>query len=149
MISIQREKWIDCIDQIMPLCQMVHEIVEQNLYAMPLDFDTELYEQSEQCDQFHCIVMRNNGKPIGFHWMVVYPLARFKGHKQAGTDAIFVHPDFRYFSKKLIDFSEQYAIEHGCSTWALATLDPVYRGDMWQKRGFQKAETIFIKKVTA
>ncbi|WP_171496547.1 GNAT family N-acetyltransferase [Acinetobacter nosocomialis] len=145
MITVRREKWIDCIDQIMPLCQMVHDLVEKELYGLPLDFDSDLYQESEDLDQFHCLVMRKNGHPIGFHWMVMYQLARFKGKKQAGTDAIFVHPEHRQHSMKLIEFSEQYAKKHGCMTWAIATLDPEYRGTLWERKGFKKAETIFIK----
>lgn len=79
MITVRREKWIDCIDQIMPLCQMVHDLVEKDIYGIPLDFDATLYQQSEDFDEFHCLVMRENGRPIGFHWMVMYQLARFKG----------------------------------------------------------------------
>lgn len=145
MITVRREKWIDCIDQIMPLCQMVHELVEKDLYGLTLDFDIDLYQESESLNDFHCIVMRENGVPIGFHWMVMYKLARFKGKKQAGTDAIFVHPDHRQHSMKLIEFSENYAKQHGCTSWAIATLDPEYRGLLWERKGFKKAESIFIK----
>lgn len=145
MIEIRREKWSECIDEIMPLCQMVHELVEKDLYGLALNFDADLYKHSEDADQFHCLVMRKDGKPIGFHWLVMYPLTRFKDVVQAGTDAIFVHPENRKHSMKLIQFSEQYAKDHGCLTWAIATLDPEYRGKLWAKKGFKKAETIFIK----
>lgn len=148
MITIGREKWSECINELMPLCQQVHSLVEQELYGLTLDFDHDLYTQSEQVDQFHCLVMRENGQPIGFHWMVIYPMARFKGHKQAGTDAIFVEPQSRHHSEKLIRFSEQYAKDQHCTTWALATLDPVYREKLWQRKGFKKSETIFIKVIS-
>ncbi|WP_162987699.1 GNAT family N-acetyltransferase [Acinetobacter bereziniae] len=145
MITIGRERWADCINEIMPLCQMVHDLVERDLYGLDLNFDDELYIQSESLGDFHCLVMRENGQPIGFHWLVTYKLARFKGKKQAGTDAIFVHPNHRQHSMKLINFSEQYAKDKGCDTWAIATLDPEYRGLLWERKGFKKSETIFIK----
>lgn len=147
MLTIHRERWSDCIAQIRHLCEMVHEIVEKELYGLPLDFDSDLYQRSEDEDQFHCLVMRKNGIPIGFHWMVMYPMARFKGYKQAGTDAIFVHPNYRKYSQKLIQFSEKYAQDNGCIAWAIATLDPEYRGVLWERKGFKKAETIFIKVI--
>ncbi len=145
MITIQREKWIDCIDQIMPMCQQVHNISEHGIYGMPLDFDADLYGESEGAGIFHCLVMRKNGTPIGFHWIVMYDLPRFKGKKQAVSDAIFVEPDQRIHAKKLIKFSESYVKSKGCDFWALSTLEPQYRGGMWQKLGFKKSETVFIK----
>lgn len=145
MITVMREHWADCIDEIMPMCQQVHNISERDIYGMPLDFDADLYQESEEADVFHCLVMRKNGKPIGFHWVVMYPLPRFKGCKQAVSDAIFVEPSQRIHAKKLIEYSENYIKNNGCKTWALSTLDPEYRGDMWMKKGFKKSETIFIK----
>lgn len=145
MITIQREKWIDCIDELMPLCHAVHSLVEKDLYGLELDFDVDLYQELDDSDVFHCIVIREDGKPIGFHWIVITPLLRFNGYSQAGTDAIYVHPDHRKHSMKLIQYSENYIKSIGCKTWALATLDPEYRGDMWQRKGFKKSETNFIK----
>ena len=145
MITIQREKWSDCIGQIMPMCQQVHDISERDIYGIPLDFDSELYQEAEDMGTFHCLVMRENGKPIGFHWIVMYLFPRFKGKKQAVSDAIFVDPAKRFHAKKLIEFSENYIKSNDCDFWALSTLEPEYRGEMWQKLGFNKSETILIK----
>lgn len=147
MIKIKRERFIDCIDQIMHLCVQVHEIMGSEVYGLPLDFDIDLYQQAEDAEQFHCLVMRQNGVPIGFHWLLVCPLSRYKGHTQAVTDAIFVEHQYRQYSQKLINFSEQYIKDRNCKVWGLATLDPVYRGKVWERKGFQKAETVFMKKL--
>lgn len=147
MITVEREKWIECINELMPLCIEVHNIDEQKTYGLELDFDSDLYIESEKNGQFHCLVMRNDGVPIGFHWITMNPLARFKGKWQACTDAIFVKPEYRRHSNFLIKCSEDYIKQLGCFTWALATLDACYRGAMWERKGFEKAETIFMKKV--
>ena len=147
MITVEREKWAECIDELMPLCIEVHNIDEQKTYGLELDFDSDLYTQSEKNGQFHCLVMRKDGAPIGFHWITMNPLARFKGKWQACTDAIFVKPEYRRHSNFLIKCSEEYIKQLGCFTWALATLDACYRGAMWERKGFEKAETIFMKKV--
>lgn len=146
-VTVERERWIDCIDQIMPLCIAVHNLDEKDALGLDLDFDFELYEQSEKSGQFHCLVMRENGIPIGFHWITMNPLARFKGKWQACTDAIYVAPEHRKHSNFLIRCSEEYIRKLGCYTWALATLDACYRGAMWERKGFRKAETIFMKRV--
>ena len=147
MITVEREKWIECINELMPLCIEVHNIDEQKTYGLELDFDSDLYIESEKNGQFHCLVMRKDGVPVGFHWITVNPLARFKGKWQACTDAIFVKPEHRRHSNFLIKCSEEYIKKLGCFTWALATLDACYRGAMWERKGFEKAETIFMKKV--
>lgn len=147
MITVMREHWADCIDELMPLCIEVHNIDEQQTYGLELDFDRDLYIESEEIDQFHCLVMRDNGKPIGFHWITINPLARFKGKTQACTDVIFVLPEHRRYSNLLIQCSEKYIKDAGCFMWGLATLDDCYRGAVWERKGFKKAETIFMKKV--
>lgn len=148
MLAVRREKFLDCIDQIMPLCIEVHNIVEKDVIPLPLDLDLELYDQSEKAGQFHCLVMRLHGQPIGFHWITYNPMPRFKGHWQAATDAIYVAPEHRKHSMFLIWHSEQYIKLLGASAWALATLDPEYRGQLWQRKGFKKSETVFIKRMS-
>lgn len=147
MIKIKREKFSDCINDIMPMCVDVHKIMGLEIYGLELNFDEQLYQQAEDAEQFHCLVMRKNNIAIGFHWLLICPLARFKGYSQAVTDAIFVKPEHRNQSQKLIAFSEQYAKDRGAHIWGLATLDPVYRGKLWERKGFKKTETIFMKKL--
>lgn len=146
MITIQREKWIDCIDQIMPLCQQVFDLEEATFTALPLEFDTDMYIESEESNYFHCLVMRKNGKPIGFHWIVISPMPRHKGKTHAHTDAIFVDPNHRNCSAKLLQFSEQY-IKERAQFWTLANLATNDRQAMWQRNSFQPIETIMFKKL--
>lgn len=146
MITIQREKWIDCIDQIMPLCQQVFELEESKFTGLKLEFDTDMYIESEESNYFHCLVMRKNGKPIGFHWIVISPMPRHKGKTHAHTDAIFVDPNHRNCSAKLLQFSEQY-IKERAQFWTLANLATNDRQTMWQRNSFQPIETIMFKKL--
>ena len=90
MITIDREKWADCIDELMPLCEQVFSLVEADITGLPLDFDRDTYNELDNNDLLHCLVMRDSGTPIGFHWVVISPMARHKGYNQAHTDAIFV-----------------------------------------------------------
>lgn len=146
MITIQREKWIDCIDQIMPLCQQVFELEESKFTGLKLEFDTDMYIESEESNYFHCLVMRKNGKPIGFHWIVISPMPRHKGKTHAHTDAIFVDPNHRNCSAKLLQFSEQY-IKERAQFWTLANLATNNCQAMWQRNSFQPIETIMFKKL--
>ena len=146
MITIQREKWIDCIDELMPLCQQVFELEEAKFTGLPLEFDTDMYIESEESKYFHCLVMRKNGKPIGFHWIVISPMPRHKGKTHAHTDAIFVDPNHRNCSAKLLQFSEQY-IKERAQFWTLANLATNDRQAMWQRKSFQPIETIMFKKL--
>lgn len=146
MIQVNREKWTDCIDQLMPLCQQVFGLKEAQFTELSLDFDTELYVESEESNFFHCLVMRKNGKAIGFHWIVISPMARHKGKIHAHTDAIFVDPKHRKYSNELLKFSEQY-IKDKADFWTLANLDVNDRLAIWQRKGFKSIETIMFKKM--
>ena len=146
MITIDREKWADCIDELMPLCEQVFSLVEADITGLPLDFDYEIYRELDDNDLLHCLVMRDSGTPIGFHWVVISPMARHKGYNQAHTDAIFVLPEHRRHSSKLLHFSQEY-IQTRASFWTLANLDPNDRSLMWYKKGFVPIETIMFKKL--
>ncbi len=146
MITVRREKWIDCIDQIMPLCQQVFDLEEAKFTGLQLEFDTEMYIESEESNYFHCLVMRKNGKPIGFHWIVISPMPRHMGKTHAHTDAIFVDPENRQHSNTLIEFSEQY-IKQRADFWTLANLGVNDRQALWQRKGFKPIETIMFKKL--
>lgn len=112
MITINREKWADCIDELMPLCEQVFSLVEADITGLPLDFDHELYNELDANDLLHCIVMRDGGQPIGFHWVVISAMPRHKGYNQAHTDAIFVSPEHRRHSAKLLHFSQEYIAQN-------------------------------------
>lgn len=147
MITVRRERFLDCIDQIMPLAISAHELVEKDLLGFPLELDFELYDESEKIGQFHCLVLRVDHIVVGFHWITLNPLARFKGKYQAATDAIYISPEYRTHSAYFLSCSQEYIEKIGADTWAIATLDPEYRGDMWLKNGFSKSETVFIKRI--
>lgn len=130
----------------MPLCQQVFDLEEARFTGLPLEFDADQYLQSEQADYFHCLVMRKNDRPIGFHWIVISPMERHKGKTHAHTDAIFVDPEHRKHSQALIEFSEQY-IKERADFWTLANLGANDRQAMWQRKGFEPIETIMFKKL--
>ena len=146
MITIQREKWVDCIDELMPMCIEVFNLEEARFTGLSLEFDADIYQQADELDFFHCLVMRKDGKPIGFHWIFITPMLRHKGMTQAHTDAIFVDPDYRNHSAKLLQFSDQY-IKERAQFWTLANLASSDRQAMWQRKGFQPIETIMFKKL--
>lgn len=146
MITVRREKWIDCIDQLMPLCQQVFDLEESRFTGLQLDFDIDLYNAVEEVNRFHCLVMRKNSHPIGFHWIFISPMMRHKGKFQAHTDAIFVDPEHRQYSSELLSFSEKYIKDHA-DFWTLANLQAEDRSLMWQRKGFEPIETIMFKKL--
>lgn len=146
MITVKREKWSNCIDEIMPMCQQVFELKESLFTGLSLDFDNELYDEAEESNFFHCIVMRKNGKAIGFHWLVISPMARHKSKVHAHTDAIFVDIKHRQYSHELLKFSESY-IKEKADFWTLANLDVSDRHAVWQRKGFKQVETIMFKKM--
>lgn len=146
MITIDREKWADCFDELLPMFQQVFELVEAEITGLPLDFDHDIYRELDDNDLLHCLVMRDGGIAIGFHLVVISAMPRHKGHNQAHTDAIFVLPQHRRHSTKLLHFSQEY-IAQKASFWTLANLDPNDRALMWYKKGFVPIETIMFKKL--
>lgn len=146
MITISRERYDACIDELMPLCEQVFNLVEAGITGLPLDMDHDVYASLDDNDNLHCLIMRLNGKAVGMHWVVISPMARHKGHNQAHTDVIFVLPEYRKYSNNLIEYSQNY-IRERASFWTLANLAPNDVATMWQRKGFIPIETIMFKKL--
>lgn len=146
MITIQREKWIDCIDELMPLCHAAFDLGEHKMVGFELDFDTELCQQMCEADILHSLVMRKDGEPIGMHWIYVTPAPRHKGRVMAQTDVIYVKEEHRNNSLRLINWSEQY-IKNLADMWILSNRPYSDREKLWAKKGFGLIETVMIKRV--
>lgn len=146
MITIQREKWIDCIDELMPLCRAAFDLGEHKTVGFELDLDAELYQQMCDADILHCLVMRNGDEPIGMHWLYITPTPRHKGKVMAQTDVIYVLPEHRNSSIRLINWSEQY-IKNLADMWILSNRPYSDREKLWAKKGFGLIETVMIKRV--
>jgi hypothetical protein len=146
MIAIQREKWIDCIDELMPLCHAAFDLGEHKKVGFELDLDAELYQQMCDANILHCLVMRKGDVPIGMHWIYITPTPRHKGKVMAQTDVIYVLPEHRNSSIRLINWSEQY-IKNLADMWILSNRPYSDRGKLWARKGFGLIETVMIKRV--
>ncbi|WP_168416474.1 GNAT family protein [Acinetobacter indicus] len=146
MITVQREKWIDCIDQIMPMCQQAFDLGENEMTGLRLDLDFDLYQKMDDADIMHCLVMRKSNKPIGIHWIFVTATPRHKGKVVAQTDVIFVDEHYRNHSLKLISYSENYIKEYA-DIWLMSVRDYADRSKLWQKKGFKQIEQVMMRIV--
>lgn len=146
MIVIQRERWIDCINQVMHLCDGAFELGEKQIVGIPLDLDFDLYQQMDEADILHCLIMRKNGEPIGMHWVYVSATPRHKGKVMAHTDVIYVMPEHRRNSLDLINFSNDY-IGNVADLWVISNRGYRDCEKLWQRKGFEKIETVMIKRV--
>ena len=146
MITIQREKWGDCIGELMPLCQAAFDLGEHKKVGFELDLDAELYQQMCDANILHCLVMRKGDVPIGMHWVYITPTPRHKGKVMAQTDVIYVLPEYRNNSIRLINWSEQY-IKNLADMWILSNRPYSDREKLWAKKGFGLIETVMIKRI--
>lgn len=145
MITIQRERFIDCIDQVMSLCVSA-QALEASATGLELDLDLDLFQQFDELDVLHCLTMRKDGKPIGIHWIYITATPRHKGKILAHTDVIYVDPEHRQHSMKLIDASQSYIAERA-DMWLMASRDYADRSKLWQRKGFNFIENIYLKVV--
>lgn len=144
MLTVRREKFLDCIDQIMPLCQAAFSLGESSATKLQLDLDFDLYGQMEAADILHCLIARLDGKPIGIHWIYITPTPRHKGKLMAQTDVIYVDPNYRNHSMQIIQQSNDY-IKSRADLWLMANRDYANRSKLWQRKGFEHIENIMIK----
>ncbi|WP_180072216.1 GNAT family N-acetyltransferase [Acinetobacter sp. YH12200] len=146
MITIQREKWADCIDEIMPMCQQAFDLGENAMVGLPLDLDSDLYRMMDDADVMHCLIMRKNKKPIGLHWVFITATPRHKGRVVAQTDVIFVDQEYRKHSMLLINYSENY-IKKYADLWVMSVRDYADRAKLWRRKGFKKIEQVMMRVI--
>lgn len=146
MIVIQRERWKDCINQVMHLCNEAFELGEKQIVGLDLELDFDLYQQMDEADILHCLIMRKNGQPIGMHWVYVSATPRHKDKVMAQTDVIYVMPEHRRNSNDLISFSNDY-IGKVADIWLISNRGYRDCSKLWHRKGFEEIETVMIKRI--
>lgn len=144
-MKFQRERWADVYTEILPLLQNANDLLEPYADTMPLDIDSERYDELDKMDVLHVITVRLHGNLVGHHMIFVSEDLRRKGVKQAQTDNIWVHAEYR--NSGLVAWSENYLKELGVEVWAAASREKFDITAMWTEKGFKLLERVFIKKL--
>lgn len=144
-MKFQREQWRSICRELMPLLQMANDELEPFADSMPLDMDIEAYAHLEEIGVLHVLTARFNGHLVGHHLLLISEDLRRKGVRQAQTDTIYMHAEYR--RNGFVAFSENYLRQLGVQIWAASSRHAFDTSDIWLIKGFKPLEQVFVKKL--
>lgn len=144
-MKFQRERWRSVYREMLSLLQMANDELEPFADSMPLDMDIEAYAHLEEIGVLHVLTARFNGYLVGHHLLLISEDLRRKGVKQALTDTIYMHAEYRRSGFR--QFSENYLTNLGVQIWAASSRYAFDTSDMWLGSGFKPLEQVFVKKL--
>lgn len=115
-ITIKLERISDSIEsEFWPLLEMHREELTTDKGLMILSPDVERYRQLEDAGVLVALVMRLDGKAIGYSVNFLSQHLHYSAMRYAHNDVLFLHPDYRSgdLGRVLIEATENVASEHG------------------------------------
>ncbi len=95
MISFSVENWNDVKDEASLLWPLHWDEVGQNKIKMQLDPDIEKLNRLNDRGMLHIVIVRENGKLVGYHASIIDTLMHYKKVLAAKGDLYWLHPDHR------------------------------------------------------
>lgn len=116
---------------------------------MRFDLDINEYETYADRGFMHCIIARDEGKVIGYHWSIVRMHLHYKTVLCAFQDVYFLHPDYRKGMNgvNLFRFAEDTLKARGVKKLYGAHKIKLDIGDIFYRLGWSHAENHYTKYI--
>jgi len=105
-ITFTEELFKDMYQEAMPLVEKHYDEIA-HYQDIPLDPDVEMYKSMEDIGILKVFTARKAGNLVGYAVFIVKPNPHYKTSMQAIQDVIFIHPRYRGFGRKFIDWIDQ------------------------------------------
>lgn len=146
MITAAPEPWRPTIDELLPMLPMHWEELALDKDRVPLAPLWHLYDEHDANGQLQIIVLREDGKAIGYYWGFIAPSLHY-GILTASMDIFFVHPEHRKGRNGSILFQavERDLRRRGVQRWVVGTKLHRDCGALFKRLGFTPIETYHSK----
>lgn len=151
MLTFQRERIQDMLEEFSEMVNYNFKTVSSNQQELPLDVDWKLYKQLEDMGMVHVTTIRDANKLIGYMSFITGPAHNFTGLTFAYGDKYVVLKEYwgQGLGKKLVQCTLDWAKELGCRKIGGAVkLDqgpaPL---KMYTDLGFEAVETVVEKLI--
>ena len=147
MITYAKEKWVDIVDDCIPLFQRHWEEIALNKDKVKLAINFEAYQKLCDADILKAYTARDGEKIVGYHIFLVTPHLHYMNDLFAVADVLFVAPEYRgkMAGLKLIKFSEQQLKADGVAVIVQNTKLAHDFGPILERLGYSQSERIFTK----
>jgi GNAT superfamily N-acetyltransferase len=146
-MKISHENFTNVKQDIQPLLELHWAETEPNQDTIKLDPDWSEYFRLSEAGVLKIFTARNNGKLVGYCVVMISQSIHHKDHIFAGTDVVYVHPEFRKSStgSDLIKFAENYCEENGASIMTLNMKTSHPFDNLMLNIGFDLIERVYHK----
>jgi GNAT superfamily N-acetyltransferase len=95
------------------------------------------------------VVVKDEGKIVGYWTLLVAPLLHNLGLRAAHTDMVFVHPLWRSRGAfaKLYEMVEKTLLDKGVDVWFVGAKVKSQFGKILSRKGFVAEETAYMKRM--
>lgn len=148
-IYIQRERFVDCYEDAMPLLQQHYETIA-HYKDIPLEVNTQRYIDLENQNGLRVFTVRKNGELIGYTAFFVTNNPHYNSSKQALQDVIYIAPEHRRGSLgiKLIQHSENALRKEGVQVIAQhAKIAHPALGKILERNGYTAVDVLYTKRL--
>lgn len=145
MITILRESLAERLGELMPLLPLHFEELALNKDKVPLDPQYEVYLEREKRGELLMMVVRDNGRLIGYFIGFVAPGLHYKTCLTLTMDIFYVHPEYRGNSTgfKLFRTVEAEAKARGVQRMFVGSKCHKDASWLFEKLGYEPVETYF------
>lgn len=147
MITIQLEKFGDCIEDIASKFVAQWEETEMYKDSMPLDPDWEQYAHLAHLGMLQMFVARDDEEAVGYALFMVTNHLHHKDVKVASSDIIYLDPEYRHSSVAfdLLEYSKNSLQEDGVSVLLLNMKSKVPFDSLASKLGYHLEEHMYAQ----
>lgn len=150
MLTFQREKWADCVDEMRPLWSEHWAELALDRDHIKLGCDEAKYAQGEAAGLLCIVTGRMNGKLVGYYYGM---LLQHLHYKDAGlmcyTDVYFLRPEYRKGPTGL-RFLRAVMVklkEIGVVKMYISTKVHQDHGELFEFMGMKLSDRVFIKSL--
>lgn len=147
MITAGPEPWHPTIDEIKPMLPLHWEELALNKDKVPLAPQWHVYDQRDDAGELQIVVLREDGRIIGYYWGFIAPGLHYASCLTATMDIFYIHPEHRQGRNGTILFQavERELRRRGVQRWFVGTKLHKDCSALFKRRGFEPVETYHSK----
>ena len=147
MMTAAVEPWHPTIDELMPMLPLHYEELALEQDRVPLAPRWDVYDQHDAAGVLSQVVLREDGRAIGYHWGLISPALHYGTCLTCTTDIFFVHPEHRNGRGGMILFGavEKELRRRGVQRWYAGAKLHRDASPLFKRLGFMPIEVYHSK----
>jgi GNAT superfamily N-acetyltransferase len=147
MITAAPEPWAKALPEMMPLLPLHYAELALDQNRVPLAPQWHVYDARDSRGELQIVVLREDGRVIGYYWGFVAPGLHYATCLTATMDIFFVHPEHRRGrnGRTLFEAVERDLRHRGVQRWFVGAKLHRDASPLFRRLGFTPIETYHSK----